>query len=319
MFLFLFFSVILLKRKELLMDKARLIEVKNYLEKNKALSNYFRNYSRMYMMTTENLNGFFNHFSVEGKSILTVAGSGDQRLNSYILGAKDVTCFDINPLTELHLKLKDTAIKNIDLDKFISFFEIKNDNKEYSSLDPRIFRMFKDYLDEDVYSFYNYVINESIYLRSRDIYIDFINDISNQKRINNYLDLDSYNNIRNIIRNKSIDFIESNVIDLPCKLDGKKYDMILLSNISDYIHHIYNDNHMSKYKELIDSLKNNLTEDGIMQVGYIYSYYNRGEDISDFHYDDIRNKYFSIGEYLTRFVDSYYNDGSYDKVIIYKK
>ena len=117
------------------MEKEKLIEVKNYLEKYKVLGNYFRNFSKMYIMTTENINGFLNKYDLKDKSVLTVAGSGDQRLNSYLLGAKDVTCFDINPLTELHLKLKDAVIKNLDYDKFLYFFDIYSNkyNKEQCS------------------------------------------------------------------------------------------------------------------------------------------------------------------------------------------
>lgn len=303
------------------MEKEKLIEVKNYLEKYKVLGNYFRNFSKMYIMTTENINGFLNKYDLKDKSVLTVAGSGDQRLNSLLKGAKDVTCFDINPLTELHLKLKDTAIKNLDYDKFLYFFDIYSNkyNKEYSSLDSRIFKEFKDSLDEDAFSFYNYVINESIYLHCRDIYIDFDNELSILKNMNNYLDEKKYYELRNIIKDKKIDFIDSSIENLPYKIENRKFDMILLSNISDYIHHEYPDNELDRFRIVIDRLKNNLNDGGVIEVGYIYSYYNRGEDISDFHYNDLRHKYFPNDEFKTEFVDSYYGDGSYDKIITYKK
>ena len=46
---------------------------------------------------------------------MTVASSGDRRLNAYLLGARNVTCFDINPITLLHMNLKDTIITNLSL------------------------------------------------------------------------------------------------------------------------------------------------------------------------------------------------------------
>ena len=303
------------------MTKEHLIETKNYLEKFRSLGNYFRDFSKLYIMTTENISGFLSKYDLVGKSVLTVGGSGDQRLDSYMLGAKDVTTFDINPLTELHLKLKDTAIKHIDYEKFLYFFDIYTNkyNKEFDSLDPRIFKEFKEYLDEDTLFFFDYIINKSIYLKCRDIYVDFDNELSILKKMNNYLDLDSYYELRNKIQDKNIDFIKSDIDELPEKLNGKKYDMILLSNISDYIHHVYPGNDLERFRELIEKLKNNLNNNGIMQVGYIYSMYYRGEDVSEFHINEERHKYFPNYEFGVKFVDSYYDDGTYDKIITYKK
>ena len=96
-------------------------------------------------------------------------------------------------------------------------------------------------------------------------------------------------------------------------------DMILLSNISDYTHHIYDKDDLENYRILIDRLMDNLNLYGIMQVGYIYSFYGRGEDVSDFHVNKKRQEYFPTSIFHSCFVPSYYNDGSYDKVITYQK
>jgi len=303
------------------MDKAHLKEVKEYLEKFGALGNYFRDYSKLYIMTTENINGFLSRYNLNNKNILTVGGSGDQRYNAYLMGANEVDCFDINPITELHLKLKDAAIKNIDFEKFLYFFNIytNKNNNEFESLDPRIFREFEQDLDEDARDFYNFVLNESIYLRCKDIYIDFDNEYQILKNMNNYLELNNYYKLKKILEKKKLSFMTSDVDELPDRLEGKKYDMILLSNISDYIHQVYPGNDIERFRELIDRLKQNLNMFGIIQVGYIYSMYSRGEDVSEFHINDERHKYFPTSEFHSIFVDSYYGDGSYDKVITYQK
>ena len=95
--------------------------------------------------------------------------------------------------------------------------------------------------------------------------------------------------------------------------------MILLSNISDYVHKIYKGNHMEKYKELIDELVDNLYDGGIIQIGYIYSKYDRGEDTSKFRFPESRNKVFPFEKYPIEFVKSFYNNGTYDEVVTYKK
>ena len=65
------------------MTKKELEEVKKHLIKSKSLNYDFGSYSKIYNMTTENIFGFLNHYDLKGKRILTVAGSGDQRLNAY--------------------------------------------------------------------------------------------------------------------------------------------------------------------------------------------------------------------------------------------
>jgi hypothetical protein len=125
--------------------------------------------------------------------------------------------------------------------------------------------------------------------------------------------------VRDIIGNKDIDFLNVNVASLPDALGGEKFDMILLSNISDYVHKVYKTDHMNKYRELIDKLVDNLYDGGIIQVGYIYSKYDRGEDTSKFRFPGSRNKVFPFTEYPIEFINSFYNNGTYDEVITYKK
>ena len=56
-----------------------------------------------------------------------------------------------------------------------------------------------------------------------------------------------------------------------------------------------------------------------MQVGYIYSRYGRGEDVSNFHINKYRHESFPTSVFHSKFVSSYYNDGTYDKIITYQK
>ena len=89
------------------MEKEYLYNLKRFLNNYSKLENDFGIHSKMYRATTENITGFLSNYDLKDKRVLTAAGSGDQRLNAYLMGAKDVTCFDINPLTELQLELKE--------------------------------------------------------------------------------------------------------------------------------------------------------------------------------------------------------------------
>jgi hypothetical protein len=302
------------------MYREYLERVKKFININGNLCNIFGDYSKLYSMTTENIYGFLKNYDLQDKKILTVAGSGDQRLNAFLMGAKDITCFDINPLTFLQLNLKDTAISIINYEKFIKFFGMysKKFGDYYHTLDSRIFDEFKHLLDNETYAFFNYIINE-LKLDEDDIYFDLENNLSILKNMNNYLNPDNYYKLSKIIKNKKIKFIDSDVVDLPNKLNGEKFDMILLSNISDYTHVIYGKNDLEKYRELIDKLINNLNLYGILQVGYIYSIYSKNDDVSDFNKKEKRQIYFPTDKFHSVIVNSYQGKKFHDKVITYQK
>ena len=82
---------------------------------------------------------------------------------------------------------------------------------------------------------------------------------------------------------------------------------------------LYPDRCLERYKDLIYQLMGLLNLYGIMQVGYIYNRYSRNSDVSRFHINVFRNEYFPTDTFHTMFVNSYYADGTYDKVITYQK
>lgn len=297
------------------MTKEELKAIKDYLQNND-LTNNFGMFGRVYSMTTENIYDFLNKYNLKDKKILTVAGSGDQRLNSYLLGARKVTCFDINPLTELHMELKDRVIETLDFDELLDFFGIINGKYDRDSvLDFRLFDKFSILLENDTYDFFNYVIQNN---KGKDVYFDGEN-LDVLEYTNGYFNYDNYLRLRDVIKNKKIDFIDTDIYSLPDRLNGEKFDMILLSNISDYTHHIFEDDDLEEYRELIDRLMDNLKLYGILQVGYIYSIYGRGEDVSRFHINKYRHESFPTSIFHSSFVPSYYNNGTYDKIITYQK
>ena len=298
------------------MSKEELVKLKKYLEEGNSFTNYFGMFCRLYNMTTENIYEFLYNYDLRDKKVLTVAGSGDQRLNSYLLGARKVTCFDINPLTELHMELKDRAIETLNYDEFLDFFGIINGIYDKNNiLDFRLFDKFSILLESDTYDFFNYIIQNN---KGKDIYFDG-EDLNSLEKLNGYFNIDNYYKLKDIIRHKKIDFIDTDIHSLPDRLNGEKFDMILLSNISDYTHHMYKEDDLKHYRELIDRLMDNLNLYGILQVGYIYHRYGRGEDVSRFHINKYRSEYFPYNMFHTVTFGSYYCDGTYDKAITYQK
>lgn len=292
-------------------------ELYNLLDEDHYLNSNFCKYSKIYTMTTENIYEFINHYNLENKDVLTVMGSGDHALNSYLLGAKTVTCFDINPLAQIMYDLKRNIILNYDLNDFLDFFDIKNYDyiSNIDKFDKNIIKELKNKLNNNTYEFFNYFYTHRMYFD--DIFYHFNYDLNTLSNMNGYLNEDSYDYLKDILNNKDINFIESNIIDLKNKLLNKKYDLILLSNISDYIYMIYPNNSLNNYYNLIMDLVDNLNNYGIIEVGYLYAHNHRHPD--DFNSDIDRNKIFTTDKFHSVLVKSFDDLSKKDKIITYQK
>lgn len=301
------------------MTKKEIEKVIEYLSISGRLARDFKGYSKMYAMTTENISEFLNKYDLRNKKVLTVTGSGDQRYNCYLKGAKEVVCFDINPLAGLHVRLKDTAMQNLEYQDFLKFFGIIIDDSGNCFLDKSIFNKIKDSLDEDVYLLYDFIINHFKADPFKRVYHDYNCDYNGMIEFDNYIIKDNYEKLKSIMKDKDFKFLNTNISSLPELLKGEKFDVILLSNISDYIDLVYGNDHMKMYKELIDRLVDNLYDNGIIQVGYVYNLYSLGETNSKFRFPESRNKVFPFNEYPVEFVSSFNNPSTYDKVITYQK
>ena len=303
------------------MTKNEIEKAIEYLNIKGTLSGDFKGFSLLYSMTTENISGFINQYDLRNKRVLTVAGSGDQRYNCLLRGASEVVLFDVNPLVDLHLRLKETAVKVLSHDDFLRFFGVRKDKKDISFLDKDIFNKLKNYLDKDVYLFYYYVINEFRGQVFKRVYNEFDYRYSHMTVLSNYISKDNYKKIPEIIDGKKISFLNSNISTLPDELYGEKFDMILLSNISDYVHYFYGDDHMKEFKEVIDRLVDNLHDGGIMEVGYIYQEYDKKheKDFSKFRIDKSRDKVFSKEEYPVQDILGFYEKEPHDRIVTYQK
>lgn len=289
-------------------------EIDNILLTNKELFYDFGKFSRLYLTTTENIKDFLIQFDLFDKDVLTVAGSGDQMLNAYLMGAKNVTCFDINPLAYYQINLKKAAVCGLKIHEFIDFFFAQND----SFLDYSLFDKFSSYLDDKSLVFWDYIYSKYGNKYFDSIYYRFNPDLDNMKRMNAYLEEENYEKLAYILKNKDISFIESNVSTLSNNLDNNYYDLILLSNISESIHNIWDRNYLEQFKNVIYSLANFLNQYGYIQVGYIYDYYNQ-INCNLFGIKSERQKVFTTDIFHTSFVDSFIHKDNKDGIITYQK
>ncbi len=212
-----------------------------------------KNFQKIYPFTTEEINGYITKLDVQNKKVLTLGSSCDQALNSLLMGA-DVTVFDINEQVKNFYEFKRNLILTTPREELV---DKVNDNKQF-------------------------------------LYFNDIFPKSTLNRVNLYLQNDeNYKKLRNILKEKNVDFIVGDIFNVTEYLDDNKiYDRVILSNVLDYIPINLN------YEETIFNLYNNiinyLSDDALIELYYLYgSMLPKG-------FDKVIDKFFDYNIFLEK-------------------
>ena len=191
-------------------------------------------FQKIYPFTTETISGYITKMDIENKSVLTLGSSCDQALNSLLLGASDVTIFDINERVKYFYELKKKLILSTSREELIH--EVIN-LKQYEYF-------------EDIFS-YNDLIKMNLYLQNDE----------------------NYSKLQNILSEKTINFITGNIFDIKeySKLNSK-YDRVILSNVLDYLPS--NLELGRTVINMYDGLSKCLNDDALVQLYYLYGSVN---------------------------------------------
>ena len=222
------------------------------------------NYNKLYRFATEDINSYMKSFK-NMTDYLTVCGSSEQVLNGILKGAKNIDVFDINYFAKHALALRIGAIKSLTRKEFMSFY--------YNRFDYNLFLKILNNLDKRDYIFWS-----KIYLCFGKVLINnlfynnrlTINDLIN---INPYLQDNNYEILKELIDKVNINFIESDFYNIITFINEKKYDVINLSNIYEYINFdkFATLTNAYKYIEFIKNLKNNhLKDNSTIMFAYMY-------------------------------------------------
>lgn len=289
--------------------------IKAIFESSYELYDDFQKYGKIYLNTTENIKGILDGMNLKDKKVLAVAGSGDQALNAYFLGAESVTLFDINPLALAQAELKIKAAQKLNYKEFCNFFLPGNGGILYNET----YKKLSNSLSDEANSFYEYLYSN---YNGLEIFFKiahaFYPTISTLERVNNYMGEDNFKELKEKLEGKKIKFIETGLDELPNSLNDL-YDIMLLSNINDSINKIWDVNALKCYKRFIHVLSKNLSKEGIIQCGYIYNNYKGHENVNDFINDEERRKVFTLDEFKEKDITSYQFHSSFDKVITFEK
>ena len=288
---------------------------------------YLDEFSKIYTFSTENVSGYMKHFDLDGKRLLTVGSSGDQVLNSFLYGARDITLFDINPYAKFYVYLKIASIVSLSYDEFINFFfkhteSPFRDNKQMFSRNT--FNKIKSTLrlfDYESFLFFDELF--SLYdgeLIRRRLFDDDEDRCLVIKGFNSYLnDEDSYNKLRDIIKKIYFNYVEGDIFK--DKIDGR-FDNIFLSNLSGLVK-------LDEFKVLLERIdRDNLNNNGSVLFGYLWE--------TDFNSDSFKDDWREIyklpilKDKLSGFISEHHGVNGYrdilweednerDLVLIYRK
>ncbi len=247
--------------------------------------NNFSNLSQIYSFTTENIAGYFQYMNFENKDILTVSASGDHIINAFYKGAKSVSGFDINYLALIFTELKLVALEQLEYEAFLQFFMINeenNVNKNKKALDYAVYKnKLRIHLTDNAIQYWDMMYKnfDNNGYRLRNSYIFNNKYDNNDVKLNSNLYLKNetdYNIAKENLKQKEIILINCNFKDIS-KLGLSNivnYDIILMSNISDYIKNIYNikSNYLKEYiNNIMKDFKN---ENNKIVCAYLYDVQN---------------------------------------------
>lgn len=229
------------------------------VEHNFGNKDIFHSSSAVYKVSNERIQDYVKYFNNRNK-ILSVIGSGDQILNSILMGTKEIDAFDISVFSKYFLELKIAAIKALTIDEYIDFFyEVTNSDEIYEDMYAKI----SIYLNPVVLEFWDGLFN---FFEWKDIYNStmFSSEpyiASNAINQNKFLQSESeYDNLRSLLKGIKIKYYEGDILEIYSYFRDS-YDLVYLSNIVYYCS-------KTKYRDMLGNLK--LTSRGI-SLTYFYN------------------------------------------------
>lgn len=191
-----------------------------------------KDFQKVYPFTTENIAGYITQMDVKDKAVFTLGSSCDQAFNSLLLGAKEVTIFDINETVAEYYEIKRNFILKTPREKLIEAIMKSK---------------YVDFLEEETFS------------------------LKQLEKMNLYLANDSnYKKLREILEEKTVHFITGNIFNVgSSSLEKKQYDRMILSNVLQYFLSQQLSIEEEIYKLYYD-LKEFLKQDGLIQLYYLY-------------------------------------------------
>lgn len=133
----------------------------------------------------------------------------------------------------------------------------------------QIISQLKQYLPEDVYEYFRIVLEYAKSKKDAKISNLIIPNKVDIERANNYLNSEEdYLKVRESLLDTEINLYFGNALDMP-KAVNPGYDIIILSNIADYLSQMINDFDIFNFEEYINSFVRLLNDEGLL-INYLF-------------------------------------------------
>lgn len=265
--------------------------------------------SSIYLSTNEDVSHEIYIDSLKNrKRVLSIIGSGDQILNSILVGAEEIVGIDISRFPKYFLPLKISAVKNLSKNEYLEYFFGK------SPLDVKYYNKIRSCLDDDSRTFWDQLYKDfdSNLIYNSQIFSNFRLDGNKVVNLNPYLKDENYKKLKNKVEFVDVFLQEHNMFDIK-SLNAGKFDLIILSNIINYIGQFCKNNHndtdedenVKAYKKFLKQLP--LNRNGI---ALSYNLILNGE---------IKNKYKEKEYQVENVQEDLKSTSIKNEILIYKK
>ncbi len=230
----------------------------------------FKQDSPIYAFTTENLGGYFPLIDFSGKNVLTVTASGDHVINALMLGAKSVRSFDVNSRANHFAELKLSALERLDFEGFKEFFLRGND-----ALGFEIYKLLRRGLSQEAAAFfdeqYDQFNGDGRKLRESDLFNNKYDKTALKLASNPYLQSEQdYRTAQTNCARTRPKLLIARADQIPQMLE-RPVDIVLLSNIADYVHEIFSEDPLVQFRDqVVKPLVDRLIPRGIICAAYVY-------------------------------------------------
>jgi MoaA/NifB/PqqE/SkfB family radical SAM enzyme len=230
----------------------------------------FGEFAPIYRFTTENIK-YLPLLEIENKKVLTIGGSYDHSIDLALFNASQIENIDINVCAKYYAQLKKEALILLNYKIFQEF--LGNSEK---TLDFKIYQVLRTNLSVEcalffdlLYKKFNYngnALKQSKYFHNRDNQEFFFNS--------HYLLNEEYFLMaKEEIKRYDFVWYEQSIMN---RDNIGSFDIILLSNIADYSHKIFNGlNHAEQFKEkIILPWLSHLNTNGKLMFAYVFDSQN---------------------------------------------
>lgn len=250
----------------------------------------FHQFDKMYLYTTESIRGYLEQETYNKSRALSVIASGDHIFDLVCDGVLNVDSFDINALSYYIFWLKASCIMSLSYEEYLEAASRNFYTGEFEEF-FKLLNKIKSNLPKDVYDYFAFIMTfleeyERKYFSEKNDAITYLyrdpnrNSVFIKKLIRDGWDLrmeallflkseEEYIKLQKRLEKASIEFYFADARNLPDEL-RQEYDIILLSNIADYIHREDQLLTVEEFKDFVNRFYNLLNEDGVL-INYFFN------------------------------------------------